>query len=67
MPGDHSEKFFYSSKEPIKNHATRLNLLGDVIFLAADDPSDLLLFIDGDAFPVAPIAPLSRRGSSAVD
>jgi len=58
VPGDHSEKFFFASKEPIKDHATKLNLLGDVISFAADDPSDLLLFVDGDAFPVAPIAPL---------
>jgi hypothetical protein len=31
VPGDHADKFFYSSAEPIKSHATKLNLLADVI------------------------------------
>jgi len=56
-PG-HEHKFFYSSREPIKPHAVKLNLLADVIHFSADDPSDLLIFIDGDAFPVAPLEPL---------
>ena len=56
LPRDHSGKFFYSSTEQIKDHATKLNLLGDLISFAADD-SDTLMFIDGDAFPVAPVAP----------
>jgi hypothetical protein len=58
VPGDHQDKFFYSSKEPIRDHATKLDILGELIGFAAEDPSDLLVFIDGDAFPVAPIAPL---------
>jgi hypothetical protein len=55
VPGDHRDKFFYSSSSRIRSHAIKLNLLGDMIGLAADDPSDMLLFIDGDAFPVAPL------------
>jgi len=58
VPGDHREKFFYTSTERIQDHATKLNLLADVISHAAGDPSDLLVFADGDAFPVAPIGPL---------
>jgi hypothetical protein len=58
VPGDHRGMFFYSSTEPIKDHATKLNLLGDVISFAAEDPADLLVFVDGDAFPVAPLGPL---------
>ena len=58
VPGDHRDDFFYASTEPIKDHATKLNLLCDVIRYAADDPSDLLLVLDGDAFPVVPLAPL---------
>lgn len=61
VPGDHSGKFFYSSAEPIKDHATKLDLLGDVITFAADDPSDPVLFLDGDAFPIAPIGPLIEQ------
>ena len=58
VPGDHRGKFFYTSTERIQDHATKLNLLADVIGFAADDPSDLLVFVDGDAFPVAPVGPL---------
>jgi hypothetical protein len=57
VPGDHGEEFFYVSRERIKDHPTKLNLLCDVIRFAAD-PLDVLLVLDGDAFPVAPIAPL---------
>ena len=71
VPGNHRGKFFYSSTEPIKDHATKLNLLGDLISFAVEDPADLLVFIDGDAFPVAPIGPLAdellgRHGLVAV-
>lgn len=55
LPTDQSHKFDYASSQPIKDHATKLNLLGELICFSADDPSDLLVFIDGDAFPVAPL------------
>jgi hypothetical protein len=58
VPGDHRRKYFYCSTESIQDHATKLNLLADAICLAAGDPSDLLVFVDGDAFPIAPIGPL---------
>jgi len=58
VPGDHRGKFFYTSTERIQDHATKLNLLADVISYAADDPADLLVFVDGDAFPVAPVGPV---------
>jgi hypothetical protein len=58
VPGDHRAKYFYASRELVKDHATKLNLLGDVISFAAEDPADVLVFIDGDAFPVAPLGPL---------
>jgi len=60
VPAGHESKFFYSSVEPIKEHAVKLNVLAEIIRLSADDPSDVLIFIDGDAFPVAPLQPLIR-------
>jgi hypothetical protein len=48
------DRFFYASREPIETHSIKLNLLGDMVTLRAE-PGDLLLFIDGDAFPVAPV------------
>ena len=57
---EYSTRFFYASRERIKSHATKLNLLCDMVSVAAD-PTDLLLVVDGDAFPIAPIAPLVER------
>lgn len=58
IPGDHAGKYFYSRTEPIEDHATKLNLLADTIRSNAAEPDDLLMFIDGDALLVAPVAPL---------
>jgi hypothetical protein len=61
VPGDHGDKFFYASSEAVESHATKLNLLADVIGFAAAEPSDVIVFVDGDAFPVGPLAPLIAR------
>lgn len=50
----HRHKFYFASCEPIKSHATKLNILADIICLQAQ-PDDVVMFIDGDAFPIAPI------------
>jgi hypothetical protein len=55
---DHSDRFFYSSDERIKEHSTKLNLLADMITFNAASDDDQLLFIDGDAFPIADLGPL---------
>jgi hypothetical protein len=60
VPGDHESEFYYASTERIKDHATKLNILCDLIRLSAD-PSDVLLVIDGDAFPVASTRPLLQE------
>jgi hypothetical protein len=52
---DHSDKFFYSSDEDIKSHPVKLNLLADHVVRISDDPDDILIFIDGDAFPVGDV------------
>ncbi len=52
---DHRSKFFYSSSELIKSHPIKLNLLADMATLHSNDPDDLLMFIDGDAFPIGDI------------
>jgi hypothetical protein len=58
VPPGHESKFFYSSDEPIKQHAVKLNVLAEFIRASADRPSDVLIFIDGDAFPTARLQPL---------
>jgi hypothetical protein len=55
---DHSARFHYSSDEDIREHSTKLNLLADMIAFDASSDDDPLLFIDGDAFPVADLGPM---------
>jgi hypothetical protein len=52
---DHRAKYFYSSQENIASHAVKLNLMADMVALHSANHDDWLLFLDGDAFPVADI------------
>jgi hypothetical protein len=54
------EKFFYVSTEPIADHAIKLNILADIIIAYSRDDSDLLIFVDGDAFPIGDIVAFAR-------
>lgn len=53
---DHVGKFHYANTLPIRPHSWKLDLLGDLICAGSDD-DDLVIFIDGDAFPIAPLVP----------
>jgi len=48
-----SNAFHYMCFEPVREHAIKLNILGDIICLSTTSESDILIFIDGDAFPIA--------------
>ena len=61
LPADHSGKFYYSSKEPIKDHSVKLNILANVVGSRAESDDDLLIFLDGDAFPVRRYLPFIRE------
>jgi hypothetical protein len=57
VPEANRARFFHSSCEPVREHAVKLNLLADVIrSKAAED--DLIMFLDGDAFPIADLSPI---------
>lgn len=56
----HGARYFFSSFDRIRDHATKLNLLAGEIAAGAESPDDPIVFIDGDAFPVAPMEPLLR-------
>jgi hypothetical protein len=45
-----------SFENGIFSHTEKLNALADTIAAEAD-PDDVLLFLDGDAFPIAPVGP----------
>jgi hypothetical protein len=57
VPNVPAEDFYYATREPVGPHAVKLNLLADLICHSAA-PDDVILFIDGDAFPVGDIEPL---------
>lgn len=59
----HYSKFFYVCDEPIENHSIKLNLLAEIICLQAKE-TDILLFIDGDAFPISPLYPFLETALS---
>jgi hypothetical protein len=56
----HAHKFFYATDVPVDRHELKLTLLGDLVSHAADD-GEMIMFIDGDAFPIAPIGPYLRE------
>jgi hypothetical protein len=61
VPFSHHAKFFYSSVEPIKSHAIKLNLLADMACLTRPREDDVLMFIDGDAFPIADVSAFTQK------
>lgn len=62
VPGDHAEKFDYTSREDIREHAVKLNRLAEVACARAESEDDILVVIDGDAFPIGNLADyLDRR------
>ena len=54
------EKFHCAYTEDIDSHAVKLNLLANVICRSDAEDEDLLVFVDGDAFPVADYVSLAR-------
>ena len=48
-------QFDYELDEEIQSHAIKLNLLAQIASANAQSDDDILMFIDGDAFPIQPI------------
>jgi hypothetical protein len=61
VPGDHKGRFYYSTTEPVVGHATKLNILADIIYFDSDRDRDLLVFLDGDAFPIGDAIGFARQ------
>jgi hypothetical protein len=49
---------YYVCREPVDQHGVKLNLLADMAIASATGADDPLIFLDGDAFPVASLKPL---------
>ncbi len=58
----YNKLFFYSNNEKITEHYIKLNLLGDIISnFSGNKDNDLLIFLDGDAFPIGDIIPFIKE------
>lgn len=65
IPQAPRDSFYYACSEPVNVHEVKLNILADIIQASADRPDDTLIFLDGDAFPVAEIEPLINQNLPA--
>jgi hypothetical protein len=61
VPGDHRHKFHYVNTEAVKQHAVKLNILANLICFDSNRADDLIMFLDGDAFPIGDIVPFVRQ------
>lgn len=57
------QEYFDRVVDEVGDHACKLNDLATAILREADD-DDLLMFLDGDAFPIADLGPLVASGLS---
>lgn len=55
IPNEYESKFYYCNTENITSHAIKLNILADIASFNSTSSDDIIMFIDGDAFPVAPL------------
>jgi hypothetical protein len=55
VPSSWSDSFYYACAEPVNSHAVKLNILADIIYFSSNRDDDILIFLDGDAFPIADI------------
>jgi hypothetical protein len=58
VPGGLFSGFYYSCSEPVSSHAVKLNILAEIIGLSSERDEDILIFLDGDAFPIGNIEPM---------
>jgi hypothetical protein len=61
IPHASTDSFYYACSEPIGPHGIKLNLLADIIQASSTSPDDILIFMDGDAFPIADIETYVRE------
>jgi hypothetical protein len=66
IPNAPTDSFYYASREPVDSHAVKLNILADIIHASSKREDDVLIFLDGDAFPVGDIETLINEKLSTV-
>ncbi len=61
IPSAPRDAFYYTCSAPVMSHAVKLNLLADVVSASASAEDDILIFLDGDAFPIGDLEALIRQ------
>lgn len=61
VPSAPLDAFYYTCSEPVVSHAVKLNILADIIYFSSNREDDILIFLDGDAFPIGDIEPLIEK------
>lgn len=61
VPAEAHESFDHVITEGDPPHAVKLNQLADRVINLSKSDDDWLIFIDGDAFPIAPLVPVLKR------
>jgi hypothetical protein len=61
IPDTPNSSFYYSCSKPVGSHAVKLNILADVICHSSNRNDDILIFLDGDAFPIGDIESLLKQ------
>jgi hypothetical protein len=61
VPPQPADTFYYSCVEPLNSHPVKLNLLAQMVYLSPHRDDDVLIFIDGDAFPIGDIEHLLKE------
>lgn len=51
----YARNYDFASFTSIKEHQSKLSVLGDIICHSSGNPDDVVCFLDGDAFPIFPI------------
>jgi hypothetical protein len=59
--GHHAHKFHYMTSEEIPEHPIKLNILADLIYFDSKKSDDLIVFLDGDAFPIGDVVRFARQ------
>lgn len=55
------DPYFFACFEDVREHEIKLNILADVICTSAESENDILIFLDGDAFPVGELEPFLAK------
>ena len=61
VPPVPADTFYYCCSQPVMPHAIKLNLLADLIYFDSNRDDDIIIFLDGDAFPIGDLEPFLRE------